>query len=240
MMVIPTVKHLFITIQHEHPSGCTCGHTGGPPLATKLYCVFKGQLHVNPNGDEHPSMICSCGLRTWELYGKYHRNNDMQAIVYPDGTRKWFYYGLLHRENDFPAIFSPHIMKWYYQGELHRDGDRPAIVSSYGLLWYRHGELHREKDRPAMLTPESMIWYYCNKQHRSGDRPAEIAYGKNNNKSLTWYVEGVPFRADEKPNKMTTWGIHWINKKLQATKSIQWKSLNKREYKEYMAEYDSY
>ena len=71
--------------------------------------------------------------------GKYHRDNDLPAIIFSDGRQDWYQHGNYHRDNDLPAIIcSNGTQEWYQNDQLHRDNDKLAIISSDGRqYWYK-------------------------------------------------------------------------------------------------------
>jgi antitoxin component YwqK of YwqJK toxin-antitoxin module len=53
----------------------------------------------------------------------------------------YYYKNKYHRENDLPAIICIGDYKEYFKnGKLHRDGNKPAIIfSDYYKLYYKNG-----------------------------------------------------------------------------------------------------
>ena len=80
-------------------------------------------------------------------FGKLHRDNNLQALEYPDGTKMWFKNGKRHRENDLPAIEYPDETKmWFKNGYLHREGGLPAFEDLIGKEWWVNGIKWSQED----------------------------------------------------------------------------------------------
>jgi hypothetical protein len=62
-------------------------------------------------------VIPRLGTRTlvWCRNGKYHRDDDLPAIVFPNGTKEWYQDGLFHRDGDMPAVEYSNGTKYWYQ-----------------------------------------------------------------------------------------------------------------------------
>lgn len=76
----------------------------------------------------------------WYKNDKYHRDNDLPAVVGMSGAEEWYINGVRHRDGDGPAVIKPDgTREWYKNGILHRDKG-PALVSRYyGIKWYTNG-----------------------------------------------------------------------------------------------------
>lgn len=152
-------------------------------------------FHVYPTP---PTEITYRGDKYWmNSNGRYHRVDDMPAVIHHDGTLEWWVNGERHRD---PAIDKPAIMyahgglSWYVKGQLHRDGDKPAEVRTNGSrLWYVKGSLHRDNDKPAIeWSNGSREWYMNGFPIRK--------YGPNaisSDGTRTWSIDGhsVPVKA---------------------------------------------
>ena len=53
----------------------------------------------------------------------------------------YYYKNKYHRENDLPAvIYSDGSKEYYKNNKYHRDGDKPAVIcSDYYKLYYKNG-----------------------------------------------------------------------------------------------------
>ena len=102
------------------------------------------------------------GYHYWYKNGKYHRDNDLPAIIYPNGSQFWYQNGKYHRDNDLPAmILKNGDQYWMKNGLQHRDNDLPAIISANGdQYWMKNGLQHRDNDLPAtILINGDQYWY---------------------------------------------------------------------------------
>jgi hypothetical protein len=55
---------------------------------------------------------------TYQINDKFHRENDLPAIIKANGTKQWYKDGKLHRENDLPAIeYANGTKYWYINGK---------------------------------------------------------------------------------------------------------------------------
>jgi len=109
--------------------------------------------------------------------GKYHREGDLPAKIYPSGRVEYYINNELHREGDMPAIIHPSgTQEYYINGKYHRDVDKfgnsqPAIITSDGEYeYYINGKHHREGDLPAVIynNGDCEYWNY-GKLHRDND-----------------------------------------------------------------------
>jgi hypothetical protein len=109
-------------------------------------------------------IITSSETQAWYKNGKYHRDNDLPAIIQSNGDKYWYKDGLMHRDNDLPAVVLSNGNKfWYQYGKYHRDNDLPAIALLNGNQhWYQNGKLHRENNMPAVIWPDGTQFYYKN------------------------------------------------------------------------------
>lgn len=63
------------------------------------------------------------------LFGFLHSIFGEPAFVHFGVSKSWYYRGRFHRDNDLPAIIiDDGRMAWYQHGELHRDNELPAVV----------------------------------------------------------------------------------------------------------------
>ena len=61
------------------------------------------------------------GLKTWTLFGKLHRINDLPAIMWNTGGSAWYTNGELHRDDDKPPrIYANGAEEWYINGHLYK------------------------------------------------------------------------------------------------------------------------
>jgi len=74
-----------------------------------VYLLPNGIFH---NGDD-PSILKS-GTLWWLKNDKFHRDNDLPAIINIDGGQNWWQNGQYHRYNNKPAILYPNGTKLYY------------------------------------------------------------------------------------------------------------------------------
>ena len=97
------------------------------------------------------TFIINNGVKFWFLNGKFHRENDLPAIEYPDGTKEWYLNGKPHREKD-PAIeYSDGTKEWYLNGKLHREKG-PAIEYANGRKeWYWNDEKLKVRTQKGFL-----------------------------------------------------------------------------------------
>jgi hypothetical protein len=79
------------------------------------------------------------GNQFWYQNGKYHRDNDLPAIIFICGSQYWYKNGLRHRDNDLPAvIYANGDQTWYQNGLVHRDNDFPEVIYADGRKqWYK-------------------------------------------------------------------------------------------------------
>ncbi len=106
----------------------------------------------------------------YKLFGIYHRNDDLPAIIRANGTQEWHQYGKIHRDNDLPAIiYADGYREWYQYGKCHRDNDLPAVICADGTQeWYQHGKCHRDNDMPAVVYADgTQEWYQYGKLVKS-------------------------------------------------------------------------
>lgn len=71
---------------------------GGNNTYIKRTCIF-GLLN---SIEDEPAVVSVIGS-FWYKNGKYHRNNDLPAMVFKSGTQKWYKDGQLHRDGDMPS-----------------------------------------------------------------------------------------------------------------------------------------
>ena len=85
-------------------------------------------------------------------------------LILPDGTQEWYQCYRWHRDNDLPAVIYPNGSRlWYNRGKLHRDGDNPAVINADGTqMWYQNGKLHRVGLPSVILSNGNQKW------HRNG------------------------------------------------------------------------
>lgn len=127
--------------------------------------------------------------------GKFHRDEDLPAVIWKDGSKFWFQDDKLHRDGDQPAeIRADGTQQWYQNGQCHRDGDRPAVVYGCGSrYWYQKDKLHRDNDLPAAVRVDgTQEWYQNGELHRDDDKPASVRA----NGARAWYQRGVFVRID--------------------------------------------
>ena len=81
------------------------------------------------------------GDQIWYKNNKYHRDNDLPAIIELSGDQFWYQNGKYHRDNDLPAVITIDGHQcWYQNGIRHRDNDLPAVIWSDGdQYWYKNG-----------------------------------------------------------------------------------------------------
>ena len=134
---------------------------------------------------------------------KFHRDDDLPAVILPDGTKEWYVDGNRHRDNDLPAVIWPSGKKeWYMNGARHRIADKPAIEDSDGtLVWFRNGvQMRLITSRPSCISPQLTIWTdKLGQLHRDDDLPA-IDYA---NGDKEWYFKGKPHRNNDLPSVTT-------------------------------------
>jgi hypothetical protein len=134
------------------------------PVSKELIASYKDGSHTQK---------LRHGTLQWLKNGKFHRDSDKPAVIYPDGT-----------------------LLWYKNGEYHRDGDKPAWIWADGsLAWEKNGQLHRDGDLPAGIWPAGTLeWWKNNKLHRLLG-PAYI--DENNN--FEWWFKGeeIPVKSQE-------------------------------------------
>ncbi len=100
--------------------------------------IQQYRLHFGgPIIDEYNNQV-------WRIFNKFHRENDLPAIIYHDK-----------------------IETYYYNGKLHRDADQPAIVYHNRVEYYKHGLNHRDDDpqgnpQPAIIFTDGQLGYYKN------------------------------------------------------------------------------
>jgi hypothetical protein len=101
------------------------------------------------------------GAQCWYQNGKYHRDNDLPAVIFSNGNQFWYKNGKFHRDNDLPAIiFLNGRQDWYQHGKLHRDNDLPAVIAYGDHYWYKNGLFHRDNDLPAVIYEDGgQKWY---------------------------------------------------------------------------------
>lgn len=123
------------------------------------------------------SYINNNGIEIHYKDGKYHREGDLPAKIYPSGKLEYYINDELHREGDLPAIIhSSGTQEYYINDKLHRDVDKfgnsqPAIITSDGdYEYYINGKLHREGDLPAVIYDNGECEYWKHgKLHRDND-----------------------------------------------------------------------
>jgi len=75
------------------------------------------------------------GNKQYLLNNLLHRE-DGPAIECKQGYKAWYLYGEFHREGNLPAVINSNGSKWYYvHGKLHRE-DGPAVEYSDGDKYY--------------------------------------------------------------------------------------------------------
>ena len=145
---------------------------------------YKSKYHRE---NDLPAVINSYGDKYWYCNGKLHRKNDLPAVIYADGNKYWFYNNKNHRENDLPAvIYADGNKYWYCNDKIHRDNDLPAVICNSGSkYWYCNGKQHRENDLPSSMSDDYKHWYYKGQRHRGNFLPAVI-----HGNSKTYYYYG--------------------------------------------------
>ena len=119
---------------------------------------YKSKYHRE---NDLPAVINFYGDKYWYYNGKLHRKNDLPAVIYADGNKYWFHYDQRHRENDLPAvIYADGNKHWYYNGKLHRENDLPSSMSDDYKHWYYKGQRHRGNFLPAVIHGNSKTYYY--------------------------------------------------------------------------------
>jgi hypothetical protein len=108
---------------------------------------------------------------TYTLFGMFHRENDLPAIIHFNGKKEWYCCNELHRSNDKPAvIWNDGTCEWFVHNMRHRDNDQPAIEDLKGYKqWFFKGFVHR-LEGPAIL-------------HRNGNK--------------SWYRYGLFIRSEQ-------------------------------------------
>jgi hypothetical protein len=112
--------------------------------------------------EDEPGVITSSGS-FWYKNGKYHRDNDLPAMVFKSGTQEWYKNGEHHRDNDMPAsIYFNGTQIWSKNGKHHRDNDMPAMIINNGTqIWCRNGKYHRDNG-PAIIYYDGIEGWYQN------------------------------------------------------------------------------
>lgn len=132
----------------------------------------------------------------FDEYGRYHRDNDLPAIIYSDGRKEWYQNGEKHRGNDLPAVIHKNgTQEWYQYNKLHRD-DLPAVIGYDGTQeWYQNGRYHRDNDLPAIIYSDGRKeWYQNGNQFRVNGLPTVLDGNGNIPKQdigimdRSWYV----------------------------------------------------
>lgn len=97
---------------------------------------LNGLLH---SFDDLPAII-SNNYRVWYRHSKFHRDNDLPAVICANGDQYWYQHDERHRDNDLPAIICANgYQAWYQHYKLHRDNG-PAVIKANGdQYWYRNG-----------------------------------------------------------------------------------------------------
>ena len=69
---------------------------------------------------DEPTEIDINGTQIWMLpKSKWHRDNDLPAVIRTDGYCAWYQNGELHRDNNLPAVIWPDgWCEWYQDGWL--------------------------------------------------------------------------------------------------------------------------
>ena len=69
--------------------------------------------------NDEPTEINEFGDKFWRnSEGKFHRDNDLPAVIWPDGYNAWWQNGQCHRDNDLPAIiWADGSCAWYQNNE---------------------------------------------------------------------------------------------------------------------------
>ena len=137
---------------------------------------------TKPNGDIVETFMnrkyvkSHWGAHFWSKNNKYHRDEDLPAVVFPGTSQTWYQNGKIHRDGDKPAVISNNGSEWYQNDKKHRDGGLPAAVYFDGTqVWYRDGKIHRDGDLPAVTNPNgTQIWFQNGQKHRDGNLPALI------------------------------------------------------------------
>jgi hypothetical protein len=105
------------------------------------------------------------GTQYWYKNGKYHRDNDLPALILANGDQYWCKDGKQHRDNnDLPAVICVNgSQHWYKNGNRHRDNDLPSMIYSNGRQhWYKNGLKHRDNDLPAVIYSNGEQHWYKN------------------------------------------------------------------------------
>ena len=100
--------------------------------ATCTWEIFMNRAHT----------VLREGTQVWTKKARYHRDNDLPAIILGNGSKRWYRNGEFHRDNDLPALMEADgTKKWYQNGLLHRDGGQPAVIYPGGRKrWYKDGK----------------------------------------------------------------------------------------------------
>jgi hypothetical protein len=110
--------------------------------------VKRGVLFGIPHSiNDEPAEILT-NMRAWCNSGRYHRENDLPAVIFTNGRKLWYKNGKCHREGDLPAyIYADGTQVWYKNDKPHRENDLPAAIYTDGRQqWYKYGKLIKESD----------------------------------------------------------------------------------------------
>lgn len=149
-----------------------------------------------------------------------HRLNGNPASIEYDDCRQWIVNGKFHRKNDLPAVIRKSveyegestamrdivdnlyeieslrnirnlrtpIQEYWVNGKLHRENDLPAVVfndSKKHSYWYEEGKLHRNNNKPAIINGNFLHYFNNGELYKS-----EIQY---DNKIVNWIMNN-PFK----------------------------------------------
>lgn len=155
--------------------------------------LFESTLNgLRHSFDDQPAYI-SKASQSWYQHGKYHRDDDLPAVIYTTGSQEWYQHGEHHRDGDEPAIINYNGNKfWYQRGKYHREGDKPAAVDWVGnQFWYQHDKLHRDGDEPAIIyTTGGKEWYKQGILHRDNGAPAIIEFKDGKLHNYQYWING--------------------------------------------------
>jgi len=92
-------------------------------LEDKIFHIEDGiTFDTGPISEEDKKEI---ELTDWYIAfkknGRFHRDNDLPAIIYVNGSKYWYQNNLLHRDNDLPAIiWMSGEKEWHQNGNFIR------------------------------------------------------------------------------------------------------------------------
>jgi hypothetical protein len=120
--------------------------------------TFQDRFHRE---NDLPAVIRADGGMEWNQDDELHRDNDMPAVVLGNGDRYWYQRGLFHRDNDLPAfVGADGSQEWRWRGARHRGNDLPALTRADGYqAWYWNGVRHREGNKPSVIRPDGSVLY---------------------------------------------------------------------------------